>query len=65
MQSVNNNHVLSRFIAVSMFAPTGARRAFPCFDEPAYKAAFKLKIARYQGYKVQSNLMIEKEDEDV
>jgi len=52
-------------MAVTMFAPTGARRAFPCFDEPALKAAFKLKIARFEGYNVISNLQIEKEDEDV
>uniref|UniRef100_A0A8D8DU51 Aminopeptidase n=2 Tax=Culex pipiens TaxID=7175 RepID=A0A8D8DU51_CULPI len=46
------------WMASTQFQPTHARRAFPCFDEPRFKATFQVTIVRLNGYKTFSNTPI-------
>lgn len=43
----NNPH----YVLTTQFQPTHARKAFPCFDEPKYKAYFTVTIKKPAEYK--------------
>lgn len=44
-----------RFVAVTQMEPTDARRMVPCFDEPEFKAVWKIKTIHPIGTSAVSN----------
>ncbi|OAA66199.1 aminopeptidase [Cordyceps fumosorosea ARSEF 2679] len=51
------------FIATTQMEPTGARQAFPCFDEPALKAAFDITLVAEKHLTCLSNMPVKSEAE--
>ncbi|XP_042901287.1 glutamyl aminopeptidase [Parasteatoda tepidariorum] len=47
-----------RHLAMTFFAPNYARRAFPCFDEPSFKATFSIGVFHDSTHFAISNMPV-------
>lgn len=54
-----------KYIASSFMSPNYARMAFPCYDEPEYKANFTIQITHPEKYLALSNMPVDKDHKSV
>ncbi|KAK4473952.1 hypothetical protein MN116_003273 [Schistosoma mekongi] len=51
-----------KYFACTLMEPTFARRVFPCLDEPAFKAEFKVSLIYPTSFRSLSNMNLEKSE---
>ncbi|XP_017008819.3 aminopeptidase Ey-like isoform X2 [Drosophila takahashii] len=49
---------VTRWLSSTQFEPAWARKAFPCFDEPSYKASFVVTLGYHKKLTALSNMPI-------
>ena len=53
-----DNNQQRRWLLASQMEPTDARKSFPCFDEPALKAVFVMRVEHLPDYNAISNMPV-------
>ncbi|XP_035679687.1 aminopeptidase N-like [Branchiostoma floridae] len=51
-----NEQGQTRYLGITDFQPQDARKAYPCFDEPAFKATFNVTVVHQPEYTALSNM---------
>lgn len=56
IERIKTSNDPKRYVAVTQMEPVDARRAFPCFDEPSFKAEFSIILGRKSHMTALSNM---------
>ena len=57
-KSTYTENGVDEVLAATQFEANSARKAFPCFDEPGYKASFTVEVITGSDYQVLSNMPV-------
>uniref|UniRef100_A0A2A4JS21 Aminopeptidase n=1 Tax=Heliothis virescens TaxID=7102 RepID=A0A2A4JS21_HELVI len=61
---VNKQTNVKEYLIATQFEAISARKGFPCFDEPMYKATFTITIGHHKDFTAISNMPLENASEE-
>ncbi|KAI1721799.1 peptidase family m1 domain-containing protein [Ditylenchus destructor] len=63
--SYDTNDGTTKYLATTQMEPTGARLMVPCFDEPSFKAIWRVRIIHPKGTNAISNALEEQQNQPI